>query len=76
MKEAESWMVTEWRFARNLLTAQLKKVSNGLRECAPDDRLGDEAIHSFKTWSDGLLRFRLRSSSYSGQVARNDAFAN
>jgi hypothetical protein len=31
--------------------------ANGSRECAPDDRLRDEAIHSSYTWRDGLLRF-------------------
>jgi hypothetical protein len=31
--------------------------ANGSRECAPDDRLRDEAIHSFLLWRDGLLRF-------------------
>jgi hypothetical protein len=31
--------------------------ANGSRECAPDDRLRDEAIHSFSTRRDGLLRF-------------------
>ena len=32
--------------------------ANGSRECAPDDRLRDEAIHSFLAWRDGLLRLR------------------
>src|SRR5260370_40177945 len=31
--------------------------ANRSRECAPDDRLRDEAIHSFLPWRDGLLRF-------------------
>src|SRR5882724_4113157 len=31
--------------------------ANGSRECAPNDRLSDEAIHSFFAWRDGLLRF-------------------
>jgi hypothetical protein len=47
--------------------------ANGSRECAPDDRLR-EAIHFAAQRKSGLLRrFRLRSLSYSGQVApRND----
>jgi hypothetical protein len=46
--------------------------ANGSRECAPDDRLR-EAIHSRAMKEAGLLRrFRLRSLSYGGQVARND----
>src|SRR6266478_5437439 len=39
--------------------------ANGSRECAPDDRLRDEAIHAFFTRRDGLLRF-----------ARNDGVAS
>ncbi len=39
--------------------------ANGSRECAPDDRLRDEAIHSFFARRDGLLRF-----------ARNDGVAS
>ena len=31
--------------------------TNGSRECAPDDRLRDEAIHAFREWRHGLLRF-------------------
>src|SRR6478752_10393608 len=31
--------------------------ANGSRECAPDDRLRDEAIHPFFAWRHGLLRF-------------------
>jgi hypothetical protein len=30
--------------------------ANGSRECAPDDRLRDEAIYLFFPWRDGLLR--------------------
>src|SRR5258706_5180294 len=32
--------------------------ANGSRECAPDDRLRDEAIHSFLARPHGLLRLR------------------
>ena len=47
--------------------------ATGSRECAPDDRLR-EAIHFAARRKNELLRrFRLRSSSYGGQVApRND----
>jgi hypothetical protein len=31
--------------------------ANGSRECAPDDRLRDEAIHSFFARRNGLLRY-------------------
>jgi hypothetical protein len=34
-----------------------RHTANGSRECAPDDRLRDEAIHSFFPWRDRLLRF-------------------
>ena len=53
------------------LSASLR--ANGSRECAPDDRLR-EAIHRAPRRKNGLpRRFRLRSSSYGGQVApRND----
>jgi hypothetical protein len=46
--------------------------ANGSRECAPDDRLR-EAIKLCRLDHGLLRRFRLRSSSYGGQVApRND----
>src|SRR5712691_6609 len=34
-----------------------RHTANGSRECAPDDRLRDETIHSFFARRDGLLRF-------------------
>ena len=38
------------------LAASLRGA-NGSRECAPDDRLRDEAIQAYFAWRDGLLRF-------------------
>jgi hypothetical protein len=50
--------------------------ANGSRECAPDDRLRDEAIHSFFVLQDGLLRFARNDavkSRYTFAVSRRDA---
>jgi hypothetical protein len=37
--------------------------ANGSRECAPDDRLRDEAIHSFFARRNGLRRFARNDGS-------------
>jgi hypothetical protein len=65
--------VSNFQTTRTLSVSRPSLRANGSRECAPDDRLR-EAIHSRAMKEAGLLRrFRLRSSSYGGQVApRND----
>src|ERR1700732_4400913 len=47
--------------------------ANGSRECAPDDRLRDEAIQLLASRRDGLLRFACNEGSFllpqSGEAA-------
>jgi hypothetical protein len=58
-----------------------------VRECTPDDRLRDEAVHASFLWLDGLLAslavtagpladcaFRLRSFNYSGRSRFNPPY--
>jgi hypothetical protein len=44
--------------------------ANGSRECAPDDRLRDEAIHSFFMGHHGLLRFARNDEMTIGMLQR------
>src|SRR3981081_2576510 len=54
--ESRSRGVLDHPLSRVMTSFASLRGANGSRECAPDDRLRDEAIHT-SLWRDGLLRF-------------------
>src|SRR6266403_4527882 len=54
-----------WRITHPLL-----RGANGSRECAPDDRLRDEAIHTFFCGANGLLRYARNDEEFAALRVR------
>src|SRR2546430_9460877 len=53
-------------WSSDVCSSDLLREANGSRECAPDDRLRDEAIHLSVMPRHGLLRFA-RNDGYPGR---------